>query len=793
MNMLFREYLNLHNKEFCTGCSACVEKCPVSALKLGRDDQGYYVSHFNPDACINCNACEGVCPVLYPRQIIKDRKEEPDLYAVQMSEEDRRYSSSGGFFPAVARLVLSRGGYVTGCRWSDELRAEHVVIADIADLNALRGSKYVQSYMGDTYKAVKQLLKNEKLVLFVGTPCQVAGLNAFLGKDYEKLITIDVLCLYAPSQDYFSSYLKEQYHNGHVTNCNFRDKANGWTSSAMTIETDDGETKSKELRSYDYDLFEKAFVDRLMKSEHCEKCIFPCHQRHGDLTIGDFWEICQLNTSFDDQGTNSVLINSEKGQRIFAEVCQEATRIEKRELKELSGNRIEKHDWTAAHPQYARFQELYLKEGFSRAARECLDNHFDVAILGCYEVRNFGSHLTYFALYHVIKSMGMSVALVGCPADADYQSCGKPEYFKNIPYRSYEMIPQYKDRIDMRAVNNVADKFIIGSDQMWDSTLYEYFGSYGFLDFVFDNKVKLSYATSFGKPDWYGNEEERRKIAFFLSRFDGISVRETSGVKICKNHFHTEAVWALDPVFLCDVDHYRELIKTSTISLPEKYLAAYILDCSPAKLQILREIAGRVQVPLLVLADPNHGYQVQDGAIKAPVKYVEDWLKFLSMATYVVTDSFHGMCVSLIFHKKMIAVRNVRRGAARFDDYGAKLSIQGSIKSTFFDLLNDKNLFEHNDYCSIDALLKTYRDESEIWLKRKLSIDKTSMPLSTYDLISMREDEILADKMQKALSRDVPVAIRESSRIYRVVRFYKQNGLLATTKVVLSKMKHKLS
>lgn len=108
--MLFREYLNLHNKEFCTGCSACVEKCPVSALNLVRDDQGYYVSHFNPDACINCNACEGVCPVLYPRQIIKDRKEEPDLYAVQMSEEDRRYSSSGGLFPAVARLVLSRGG-----------------------------------------------------------------------------------------------------------------------------------------------------------------------------------------------------------------------------------------------------------------------------------------------------------------------------------------------------------------------------------------------------------------------------------------------------------------------------------------------------------------------------------------------------------------------------------------------------------------------------------------------------------------------------------------------------------
>lgn len=386
----------------------------------------------------------------------------------------------------------------------------------------------------------------------------------------------------------------------------------------------------------------------------------------------------------------------------------------------------------------------------------------------------------------------MSVALVGCPADADYQSCGKPEYFKRIPYYAYEMIPQYKDRMNMRAVNDVADKFIIGSDQMWDSTLYKYFGSYGFLDFVFDNKVKLSYATSFGKPDWYGKEQERKKIEYFLSRFDGVSVRETSGVKICKKHFHANAVWNLDPVFLCNVNHYRELIKNSTISFPKKYLAAYILDCSPSKIQILRKIADRVHLPLMVLADPNNGYQVQDSSIKAPVNYVEDWLKFLAMATYVVTDSFHGMCVSLIFHKKMIAVRNVRRGAARFDDYGVKLSIEASIKSTFADLLTDKNLFEHNDYDRIDALLKGYKQKSENWLKTKLSIDKTSIPLSTFDIVSMREDELMADRMEKVLKRDIPLAIHENSSIYRAASFFKQYGLSATIKVILYKIKHML-
>lgn len=792
IGMLFREYLNLHYKEFCTGCSACVEKCPVSALSLEQDDQGYFVSHFNSDVCINCNACEGICPVLYQRQIIDDRKETPELYAVQMSEEDRRFSSSGGFFPAVAKIILSRGGHVVGCRWSGDMRAEHVVINNIEDLNSLRGSKYVQSYIGDTYKAVRQLLKKKKFVLFVGTPCLVAGLIAFLGKDYENLITIDVLCSYAPSQGYFLSYLKGQYPNEKITKCNFRDKANGWSASAMTIEKDNGSSKIKELRSYDYDLYEKAFLDRLMMSEHCNNCIFPCHQRQGDLSMGDFWEICQLNPSFDDQGTNSILVNSEKGRKLFNEVSKYATKLEKRKLKELSGDRIEKHEWANPHPQYERFQELYSKEGFNKAARECLDNHFDVAILGCYEVRNFGSHLTYFALYHTIKSMGMSVALVGCPADADYQSCGKPEYFKRIPYYAYEMIPQYKDRMNMRAVNDVADKFIIGSDQMWDSTLYKYFGSFGFLDFVFDNKVKLSYATSFGKPDWYGKEQERKKIEYFLSRFDGVSVRETSGVKICKKHFHTNAVWNLDPVFLCNVNYYRELIKNSTISFPEKYLAAYILDCSPSKIQILRKIANRVHLPLMVLADPNNGYQVQDSSIKAPVKYVEDWLKFLAKATYVVTDSFHGMCVSLIFHKKMIAVRNVRRGAARFDDYGVKLSIEDSIKSTFADLLTDKNLFEHNDYDRIDALLKGYKQKSENWLKTKLSIDKTSIPLSTFDIVTMREDELMADRVEKVLKRDIPLAIHENSIIYRAASLFKKYGLFATIKVVLYKIKHML-
>ena len=198
--------LNSEAHSFCTGCGACVQKCNFKALSLKQDNQGYYVAHFDSSLCVGCNQCENICPVISNSCSSFCRNKTPLLYAVQMDNEIRQVSSSGGFFSAVATYVLEQNGVVFGAAWNDDLSVYHRAIENIAELDILRRSKYVQSYVGNSFQLVKKILKQKRKVLFTGTPCQIAGLNAFLGKDDNNLITIDLLCLCAPSQRYLKSY-----------------------------------------------------------------------------------------------------------------------------------------------------------------------------------------------------------------------------------------------------------------------------------------------------------------------------------------------------------------------------------------------------------------------------------------------------------------------------------------------------------------------------------------------------------------------------------------------------------
>lgn len=730
--MTFKERLT-ENNDFCTGCSACCSICPTDALKLTQDQYGYWKSSFNENNCINCGKCENLCPILYPVHI--DRYQPPKAFAIQMEDDIRLKCSSGGVFLYVANSFIKENGVVIGCRWDDNNRAIHVLVNNYKDLEALCGSKYVQSYMDDIFNNVEKELKKGKKVLFSGTPCQVAGLYAFLGKVYDNLYTIDLLCFYAPSPLMLKNYLDETYPSDKIMSISFRDKKNGWTSEKMSITTlNNTGTLTHHVRENGVDAYQTAFHRRIMMGEHCENCAFVKLPRVGDLTLGDYWHLEKHNPNFNDgKGTSAVLINSEKGFNILDSLKRNSVKFAKINLSYLKGNRFEISSVVERDRYNKRFYQHYDGIHFVKPAQDAIDKHYDVAIVGGWDVKNYGSHLTYYSLHKIIEMIGYSSLLIGCPKNAQYKSTGNSALFKKNPYEEWDICYQYETVADMIEANNYTDTFIVGSDQLWNNELYKYFGEFTLLDFVFDNKKKIAYSTSFGKAKWEGSSPELEYFANHLKRFDAISVREESGVNICKELFDVDATWCIDPIFLCDRKEYDKISEASDKTLPDRYLAAYILDYKPEIESAILKISKRLKIPYVVVTDPN--LSQQKWSIQAHMDYSEeDWITFIKNSEYFITDSFHGMCIALIYNKKISIIVNQRRGADRFYDYAKRFNISTRLVEDPSCLINEYYDLEGPTYDRINQLIDQYREEGIAWIKKNLTTIKKNAELTDNDI-----------------------------------------------------------
>ena len=220
-------YFKTLEKQDCSGCTACVNACPKQCIVMKPDDEGFFYPEIDKSACIECGVCEKVCPFDKPKY---ENTEIQDVYACYIKEaKQRQRSTSGGLFYAIAKWVIEHGGIVYGAAFDDNFKLRHIGVDNLQDLEQLRGSKYLQSYLGDCYAEIKDYLKNGRWVYFVGCGCQVAGLNAFLRKKYDTLITSDLVCHGAPSQlmfDWHLDYLRRK-EKGEITSYTFRDLA-GW-------------------------------------------------------------------------------------------------------------------------------------------------------------------------------------------------------------------------------------------------------------------------------------------------------------------------------------------------------------------------------------------------------------------------------------------------------------------------------------------------------------------------------------------------------------------------------------
>lgn len=327
---------NQYNK--CVGCNACVQICPKSCITMEINDEGFWYPFINESMCVDCGLCRERCPINYNE--IAYNSPNPDAFGV-INQDDivRNESSSGGVFSVLANMVLANEGVVFGAAFNNAMEVRHIKAENSNNVNMLRGSKYVQSNIGNTFIDAKKEILNDKLVLYVGTPCQIAGLKSFLGKSYENLITCDLICHGVPSPQIFKDYLNEiqNRNNDIATDYKFRDKESGWEKPTVKIELSNGLIES---RLFKKDNFTIAFSKNLILRTSCYDCEFSKIPRVADITIADFWGVGDYYPELDDdRGTSLVLINSSIGKKYF-EKCTDKMIVNQVELdKALKNNK----------------------------------------------------------------------------------------------------------------------------------------------------------------------------------------------------------------------------------------------------------------------------------------------------------------------------------------------------------------------------------------------------------------------------------------------------------------------
>lgn len=324
------------DKHFCSGCNSCANACPKQCITMRPDEEGFLYPEIDNGKCINCNLCERVCPIKNKK--VSEEKTLKAYGAFNKNLDTRMKSSSGGVFSVLAENVIDKGGAVFGVGLNENFEAVHMCVENKEDLHKLRGSKYVQSKVGDSLKKAKEILEQGRMVLFSGTPCQIEGLKAYLGRDYENLITQDIICHGVPSPLVWKKYVeyRQGVANGKAEEIHFRKKVDSWKHYYVYFRFDNGQVYQK-----------SAFADPMMRMffmhwclrPACHKCAFKDKHRNGDITLADFWGIKKvLPKMYDKKGVSLVLTHSKKGERLLQEVSGEL------ELLEVSPEKALKHN-----------------------------------------------------------------------------------------------------------------------------------------------------------------------------------------------------------------------------------------------------------------------------------------------------------------------------------------------------------------------------------------------------------------------------------------------------------------
>ena len=354
--------INHTNPALCCGCSACQQICPKNAITMIPDALGFLYPKVDLEKCIDCKLCEKVCSFNdnYETQNAFDK---PIAYGCIIKDEaERAKSQSGGAFAALSNAILNNNGIIYGAGYLDKYHVGHKRVTNIKERDELRGSKYVQSDVHDSFRMVKNDLKNGLIVLFSGTACQIAGLKSYLKLsriDTQNLYTVDIICHGVPSPRFWKDFLvfKENKRKQKFKIFNFRDKSiAGWHAHIESFVWEDGiKTSSRE--------YTRIFYLSVMNRKSCSSCHFTNLHHPSDITISDFWGVEKQDANFgsDNKGASLVLINTPKGNDLFQRVEESFDCIEAKQEAFMQPNMMHP---TYEHPDRDYFEKAYAKKGF---------------------------------------------------------------------------------------------------------------------------------------------------------------------------------------------------------------------------------------------------------------------------------------------------------------------------------------------------------------------------------------------------------------------------------------------
>ncbi len=695
-------------KNKCFGCRACFNICPAKAIIMQEDEEGFFYPIVNKEKCTNCGLCKKACPSLNKSEVYGHNSKNPDCYAVMANDETRAVSSSGGAFTLIANEIFEQGGVVCGVAYVGR-KVQHIIIDNPDDMYKLRGSKYVQSDTNTVYSQIKDILKTGRKVLFTGTPCQVAGLYSYLNKDYDNLVTVDLLCHGVPPQKVFDKYLEETIGDEKFLNADFRDKKQGWTVY-LTVKTN----KKEYYGCQKTDNYLNAFLKNMCLRPSCSTCPFTSTQREADITIGDFWKVERYNKNLNDsKGTSLILLNNKKSQKLFNTINNNFKVVKKVPIEYAKYYNITLYTPLKQHTNRRAFFRLFNSDKTLREIVDyCNKNKYDALIMNFWPYPNIGGVLVAWTLQKFLNKIGMTSALV------NYQNYhwsliypnSISERFANKYLITTDKCLTYED---LSLLNDLSDTFILGSDCIWGKWSSSidlrniFMGNY-----ILHNKKRVSYAPSFGDSTYKGDDEEKQINKYWLSRFDRISVREKSGVDILKNDFNLESTLVLDPTLLLDKEEYDKLIRNSTYDKKD-YIFNYsigIKEDDTAYKAFMDKIDGE---NIFALAQE----ELKDID-------VEDWLYLIKNSKLLVTNSYHACCFAIKFNIPFYIFSPYGLDTSRFDSLLGMLNLENRILRNADDVDKIQNIFEPIDWERVNSIIKKEAERSIKWLKDALEEPK---------------------------------------------------------------------
>ena len=707
--------IHLTTSDKCTGCSSCAYSCPKAAISMKPDEMGFSYPEINADTCVNCGICTEHCPVLTPAPVSCGKNE---CYAAMAPTDIRQKSSSGGMFSLLASRTLKKGGCVCGAIYDEQFNVRHIITDKVAEIEKMRGSKYVQSDISDMFPKIKAILDSGRHVMFTGCSCQVAGLCSYLGENPENLLTMSFVCAGVPSPAVYRKHLEAITPEGtEITNLSFRDKKKfGWdTGISAEFDNDTGY-----FRYANADPYMKAFLSGAIVRNSCHNCSFK-DDLYSDIEVGDFWGIANTINFDDGSGTSYVSLNSRKGeeamQDCFLNLIKMA-RLPKRNA--IFGNpRIKT---SLPRPKYKDlFLQNYTETNNLSVTfdKTFVKQHFD-AVLVLWWSANYGNALTNYALYTILEAMKLKILAV------DNLTISPSGNFTEFAERHYTLSSDYFPQGSYNYIADCSNNFIVGSDQVWNKDFSVMLGHSGYfqLKFLPDGKNMISYGSSFGQA---ANAVDQRYYVYYKNlydRFSHVSLREKNGVMAMQNVFAIKAEYVLDPVFLLTKKEYGELAENAATPENFPYILTYIINPSPQKMDYLRKLSDKLGMEIINILDAEpvrteQNMSAFDIGIKKPTLSPEEFVAYFRDADYVVTDSYHGTCFSVIFEKKFTAF--VNRQSDRFETFREFEEIKDRILYEIPEEIPSEVLSEIN-YTPVNFRLEKMRESSMAYLRNALKL-----------------------------------------------------------------------